>query len=185
MIKKFLTFVNEGLNNEVIVNVKKHVKKKEYVYDDSDWDINPFHEFDDINRYLRGKEIYFVIKKNYFDTDDESSEAEIGIFKRLIEYKNQYYINYYKKNDLKKIHGGILTNDNIVVIKEKTMNNLTQGDIVWYHLGVNKHEWLQCEIVTFDSKRGKVFISTMNKRYNLDYPYSYWVFPKEIIKSKQ
>jgi hypothetical protein len=183
MIKKYIKFVNESISNdEMVINVKKHIKKgEEYIYDDSDWDINPFHEFDEINNSLHGKEVFFVANKIY-SIDDDNFHGEIGIFNRLSQYKNKIYIHFYKYiGGNRHAFSGILRGD-IIVIKEKKMDDLYYRDKVWYHLGVKQHEWLYCDIVAFDVKKSKVFIVDWQGDHT--YPFTFWVEPNKLYKIK-
>lgn len=182
MIKKYLTFVNESIdNNEIVVNVKKHItKNNDYTYNDSDWDINPFHEFDELNNYLRGKEVFFVASKIHHN-DYDNFHGEIGVYHRLTQYKNNIYIHFYKKGKKHPL-SGILVSDYIVVIEKKKMGDLYVGDKVWYHLGVKHHDWLNCEVVAFDHMKGKVFI--VDWISDSTYPYTFWVDPKKLHKIK-
>lgn len=185
MIKKYLEYVNESIdNNEIVVNVKKYITKDcKYTYNDSDWDINPFHEFDEINKFLNGKEVFFIASKILQNQDDESFHGQIGTFHRLTQYQGEIYIHYYKyiRGERHSLNG-TLSDDNIIVIKDEKMGKLKLRDKVWYHSMLKNNEWLECEVVAFDIKRDKVFIVDWLGDYTC--PYTFWVSPKELQKIK-
>lgn len=186
MIIKFIEFINESLGiKDVNVSVKKNIIKNlktNQKYDDSDWDLNPYHEFDDLNKFLKGKEIFFVATKVY-KFDDDKVHGEVGICRRLSYYKNDIYIQYFKHiGGEVRPYSGILVSDNIVVIKEKEMGELKCKDRVWYHLGVGRYNWLYCEIVAFDVEKNKVFIVDWNG--DGSYPFTFWVNPEELFIKK-